>query len=76
MVALGSKLVIFGGYGGAGAHRRMADVLVYDVPSGTVRQLPLCGMLCPCDFKRVFIYRFLKLFLYTKEHMLMLGSSF
>ncbi|KAK9916814.1 hypothetical protein WJX75_007384 [Coccomyxa subellipsoidea] len=43
MVPLGSKLVIFGGYGGAGAHRRMADVLVYDVPSGTVRQLPISG---------------------------------
>jgi hypothetical protein len=61
MVPLGSKLVIFGGYGGAGAHRRMADVLVYDVPSGTVRQLPISGMLCSCDCKGVSIYRFFKL---------------
>lgn len=45
MVIVGSKLVIFGGYGGAGAHRRLDDVLVYDIPTGIVRQLHVAGVL-------------------------------
>ncbi|BDA41177.1 probable tRNA wybutosine-synthesizing protein 5 at C-terminar half [Coccomyxa sp. Obi] len=43
MVSLGGKLVIFGGYGGAGAHRRLGDVLIYDCPSGILRKLQVAG---------------------------------
>ena len=45
MVMLGSKLVIFGGYGGAGAHKRLHDVLVYDCPTGILRKLHVTGEL-------------------------------
>ncbi|CAL8466532.1 g6068 [Coccomyxa elongata] len=39
MVSLGAKLVIFGGYGGAGAHKRLDDVLIYDCSTGILRKL-------------------------------------
>ncbi len=43
MVSLGAKLVIFGGYGGAGAHKRLDDVLIYNCPTGIVRKLQCAG---------------------------------
>ena len=43
MVSLGAKLVIFGGYGGAGAHKRLDDVLIYDCPTGIVQKLQCAG---------------------------------
>lgn len=43
MASLGNKLVIFGGYGGAGAHKRLDDVLIYDCPTGILRKLHVAG---------------------------------
>jgi len=43
MVAISNKLVIFGGYGGPGAHRRLNDVLICDPCLGTLREVLIEG---------------------------------
>lgn len=42
----GDRLVVFGGYGGAGAHSRTADVLIYDYNACTLSQPTITGC-CP-----------------------------
>ncbi|DBA73560.1 TPA: hypothetical protein ACH3X2_009802 [Trebouxia sp. C0005] len=44
------KLVLFGGYGGAGAHSRTADVLIYDCKACTLSQPTVTG---PCPPSRM-----------------------